>query len=675
MTVPALPFARSALAIGIAAACLPAGVQADESSQLEPVVVTASGYEQVISDAPASISVITGEQLNKQSYTDITDAMDNVPGVYVTGGGNSQDISIRGMDNSYTLYMIDGRPLSAGRSVNTNGNDEGKQIGLPPISMIERVEVIRGPMSSLYGSQAMGGVINIITKKVADDWSGSVTTEYTHSLNDISNDGQQLSFYTSGPLIDGLLGLKVHGNWTGYEESDYQGSDDNAESTPDSDIRQGGAEFTLTPDEDNAFTLGYTASKKEYTHNAGVSIADDSDTSRYRYDKDVYTLGHKGSYGSFLTDTYLQHDISENVLDSDDEKREEVTTFNNQTTYFWGDHMLTFGGQYKFEQLTDETNGLLASNVPGAVDNVDRWIAALFVEMEWSLTEDLNVTTGLRYDDDELFGGHLSPRVYANYHLDPQWTLKGGVSTGYSQPSLSAATEGFGRRTGQGSAIIIGNEELDPETSTNYELGTVFQNQSGTLSAGATLFYTQFKDKISEDRLCQGPDEGFSDPAFRECSYAGTDYYFVSTYRNIDEAVMQGIELSLDYAITPSVNLSSSYTYTDSEQKSGEFKGEPLNKIPEHMLNVALDWQATHDLNLWAQGNYRGETSDYLSRTSMSEGTPSYTFFDVGVVYALNESARVKAGLYNIADKEVTNDTYGVVLDGRRLNLGLTMDF
>jgi outer membrane receptor for ferrienterochelin and colicins len=93
------------------------------------------------------------------------------------------------------------------------------------------------------------------------------------------------------------------------------------------------------------------------------------------------------------------------------------------------------------------------------------------------------------------------------------------------------------------------------------------------------------------------------------------------------------------------------------------------------MLNVALDWQATHDLNLWAQGNYRGETSDYLSRTSMSEGTPSYTFFDVGVVYALNESARVKAGLYNIADKEVTNDTYGVVLDGRRLNLGLTMDF
>src|SRR5690606_39867572 len=101
-----------------------------------------------------SISVITREELEKQSYTNIVDAMKNIPGVYVTGGGQSQDISIRGMTSTYTLYLVDGRPISAGRSVNTNGSDGGKQIGLPPLSMIERVEVIRGPMSSLYGSEA-----------------------------------------------------------------------------------------------------------------------------------------------------------------------------------------------------------------------------------------------------------------------------------------------------------------------------------------------------------------------------------------------------------------------------------------------------------------------------------------------------------------------------------------
>src|SRR5690625_873520 len=162
ITTP-LPFTRTALALAITAAMTGNSAMAQEAERLEPVVVTAAGYEQALRDAPASISVISGEELSKQSYSDITDAMDNIPGVYVTGGGGSRDISIRGMSKAYTLYMVDGRPISDGRSVNTNANDQSKQITLPTISMIERIEVIRGPMSSLYGYQAMCAVVNIIT--------------------------------------------------------------------------------------------------------------------------------------------------------------------------------------------------------------------------------------------------------------------------------------------------------------------------------------------------------------------------------------------------------------------------------------------------------------------------------------------------------------------------------
>jgi len=121
--------------------------------------------------------------------------------------------------------------------------------------------------------------------------------------------------------------------------------------------------------------------------------------------------------------------------------------------------------------------------------------------------------------------------------------------------------------------------------------------------------------------------------------------------------------------------MDASYTYTESEQKSGEFKGDPLNKNPKNMANVSFDWQTTDRLGLWLQGNYRGEASEYLGRNSMSDATPGYGFVDTGLNFKLKPDTTVKAGVYNVLNREVTNDDYGVVLDGRRLNVGLTVDF
>ncbi|AEX99860.1 TonB-dependent receptor, plug [Oceanimonas sp. GK1] len=672
-------FTRTALSKALGLALLGAGsaAVADEFTALDTVVVTAAGFEQNIAEAPASISVISREELQKKAYTDITDAVKNIPGVYVTGGGKAQDISIRGMAPAYTLYLVDGKPVSAGRSVNTNGSDGGKQIALPPISMIERVEVIRGPMSSLYGSEAMGGVINIITRKTEGAWSGTISSDYTKSFNEVSNDARQVNLFAGGALIPGLLAAQINGSWQGADESDFAGGDDGAASTPDSTRTKGGVKLILTPDEANEIGLAWDTAALDETATPGKSIGftdgrgNPTEASTYTYHKDVYQLSHDGRYGDLMLSSYLQHDVSEQVQDLT--KREEVTIFNTQGSYFWRDHVLTLGGQYKFEDFTDETNGLLASGVPGAVAQVDRWIAALFAEAEWSLTDRLNLTTGLRYDDDELFGGHLSPRAYVTYLLTPEWTLKGGVSTGYKQPGLAEATEGFGRRTGRGTALIIGNPDLQPEKSTSYEAGFVYQSQELGLNSSLMVFRTEFKDKIAEDRVCQNGDMG--DQSSWTCQFNGNDYWFLSERKNIAEAEMQGAELSLDYDLTRDLHLSSSYTYTESEQKSGEFAGEPLNKIPEHMANASLDWQSSDRLNLWAQANYRGETSDFLSRTSMSDGTPGYTFFDAGLVYALTPGTDLTAGIYNIADKEVTNETYGAVLDGRRVNLGIRIDF
>ena len=324
------------LVLGALAACATGNISAESVQQLESVVVTAAGHEQQVVDAPASISVITREELEQKSYNDVVDAVKNVPGVYVTGGGSSQDISIRGMAASYTLFLVDGRPVSAGRSVNTNGADGGKQIGLPPLSMIERIEVIRGPMSSLYGSEAMGGVINIITRKVTDSWQGTVNAEYTKSVNDISNDGQNVNAFVGGPLIPGRLGLRVNGAYTGVDESDYQGGGDNAESRPETKRRQGGAELVFTPNQANTFTLGAHSSKQETTHTPGKSVETTTTglPSTYEYKKDVYTVTHDGKYGDFWINSYIQHDVSEKVQDQ--EKKEKITLFNTQANYLPG---------------------------------------------------------------------------------------------------------------------------------------------------------------------------------------------------------------------------------------------------------------------------------------------------------------------------------------------------
>lgn len=651
----------------------------EDDIKLNNLVISASGFEQQISDAPASITSVSGEELSKRSYSDVSDAVKNIPGIYMSGGGNARDVSIRGMDSSYTMFLVDGRPVSAGRNVNSNGTDGGKQIGLPPASMIERVEVIRGPMSSLYGSEAMGGVVNIITKKPTEEWHGSVSAEYTKSDSRVNEDSNQMEANIGGGLIPGLLGLQLHGVQYQSEESKLQVDDvKSGESQPDTNRKQGGATLVLTPDDSNTFELGYTASRMDYSHSPGVSIPEDNEASSNTYEKDVYQLNHNGVYDAISFESYLQHDVSERV--QDDTKKEKMTILNTQGTYLWGNHMVTFGGRYQYEDFTDETNGLIGLSDKASA-NATRWLGALYSEVEWSVLDSLNVTTGLRYNDDEYFGSEWTPRVYANWNFIPEFTLKAGVSTGYKQPSIPDVTEGFARGTGgphspapHPRALIVGNPDLKPETSTSYELGFVYENFDNDLEAGVTLFHTDFKDKITEERFCD-PGGDSEDPSSWSCDYHGNDYLFLSERKNVDKAHMQGIELAFSFNLAPELRLRSNYTYTRSEQRSGEFKGEPLNKQPKEMYNIGLDWQASDKTEVWLDSNIRSRTSDYQSRNAMEEGTPSYNFVDVGVNHQLTSQARLKAGIYNVADYKVTNENYGVVLEGRRYNVGITVDF
>jgi outer membrane receptor for ferrienterochelin and colicins len=679
------PFLQSALAFAVMSA-MSAAVHAegqmmqDDVTKLETIVVTtAGGFEQNIADAPASISVITGEELQKKSYTDVIDAVKNMPGVSVQGGGNNKEITIRGMGASYTKYLVNGRPVSAGRTVNGNGTDGGK-IGayLPPIDMIERIEVVRGPMSSLYGSDAMGGVINIITKKASSsNWHGSISPEYTKSNNDYANDSYGVGFYAAGPLIKDKLSLSLDGNFQGNDESDYVGGEGQKSGSSESEkkIRKLGTELVWSVNEHHDIGLRYDFTNQQYTTTLGKSVGVASQASTNENEKELYTLTHKANYDHFTVDSYYQDETTKKVYSGavSDQKQEDLKVFNTQGTFFLGDHTLTLGGQYQTEKITDTTNGL--ASVTG-LTTLDRWLFALYAENEWNITDDFALTLGARFNKDEYFGGEVTPRIYGVYHLTDVLTLKGGVSTGYKQPAISQISEGFGSRTGKGSGVIIGNPDLSPEKSTSYELGFNFSDPELGLTSSLMVFKSDFKDKIVENRLCETPGTTNSSPVQDwKCSANGNPYRFVSQMMNVSDAEMKGVEFALDYDLLYNLRASTSYTYTKSEQKSGEFKGQALNKMPKHMLNMGLDYDVSDTWNTWMDYNYRGKTSDYLSRTSMGSGTPAYGTFDAGAVFKASEKLSLTAGIYNIANKEITNSEYDIVLDGRRYTVGMNIKF
>lgn len=654
------------------------------ASKLETIVITASGYEQDLSKAPASMTVISREELDKREYSDITDVLRNTPGVVVSGSGSSQNISIRGMSSNYTLFLVDGKRQYS-KDVNPNGDDYGfeKNI-LPPMAAIERIEIIRGPASTLYGSEAMGGVINIITKKVTDEWSGTIELGTVVQDKGDAGDIKNASVYVAGPLIPNKLGLQLGLNKQEREEDSFVGGfKGNERESLNSRLT-----YLFNDQHDLQFDANFTTQDAESTVGKTVEAVDNAVDSSTRNYRSVYALTHNGHYSDQLdSTTYLQYENSKNpdrantTLDTKGIEL-ETWTFNNQWNWLLNKHKLSFGAYYKDEALNDKATNR-NPNIP-EFSELSRWSTAVFLEDTWSMTEQFNLTGGLRYDHDENYGGNLSPRLYGVYSFSDQFSMKGGVSTGYKQPDIRAATEGFysvtgggGSPTPTGRGIIRANPDLDPETSISSELGFNWKNDY--ISASLTGYVTQFKDKITEVRTCETDTDGTTTNRNNvdawKCFEGATPFYFISDRINVDEAELKGIEATVEADLTKYVALTANYTFTDTEIKSGEFKGQPLNEMPEHMFNITVDYDINDALNVWTRLHYRGETSSYLSRTSISEPNPGYEFLDVGFNYQFTPHLKGKFGVYNVLDETAENSDGDRLLDGRRYGVSFVANF
>lgn len=318
---------RSLLASAIALTCLGQTAIADEATlELDDLVVSAAGFEQKITEAPASISVISGEELQKKRVSSLAEALSEVEGVDVSGSVDKtggMNISIRGMGSEYTLILIDGKRQNPAGNITPNNFVGTKSSFLPPVSAIERIEVIRGPMSTLYGSDAMGGVVNIITKKVGAQWGGSVSVDTTLQEHYEYGDTRSTNLYLSGPLVTDKLGLALRGRYQERDASDITYYEGSVEASPtmgwnpvESDIYNAGGRLTFTPTEDHDLSFDYDKTKQRYDSSEGqlgtlgASGGYDKDQ---RYNREQYLLSHTGRFAFGTLETSFTHNETETL--------------------------------------------------------------------------------------------------------------------------------------------------------------------------------------------------------------------------------------------------------------------------------------------------------------------------------------------------------------------------
>lgn len=634
-------------------------VMADDEQNTDTMVVTASGFSQQIKEAPATISVITPEEISKKPYRDVTDALKDIPGITITGGGDSTDISIRGMDAKYTLLLIDGKKVST-RETRPNSDNSGFEQGwLPPLTAIERIEVVRGPMSSLYGSDAMGGVVNIITKKVSNKWHSGIRVESVMPYRSDEKNTYVGSFSTMGPIIDDILGIQLYGQYTNRHEDRFLYGHSGQK------LRSLNGKISLNATENQKFDFDFGRSLQNSTSTRGKT-RDKTRKDDYKRDnaRNTFALTHNGMFGDVSTTSFIAYEENNNPARQMKIKNTDIDT---HATIPFSINMLTVGGKYNYQELHDKGNELNSN-----ITKIDRWNYALYAEDEISIFDNWNITAGLRYNKDENYGSNWNPRIYSVWNIDDNFTMKGGYSTGFATPQLRQVVSDWGQVTGGGysNGVVVGNPDLKPEKSDNFEIGLAYTNDYG-IDASATAFYTKYKDKIQSYYICDTrkiPN--------RTCKYKNfnKEFDFIQGRENVDKADLKGIELTFKTPLFTDFLLSSNYSWTETEQKTGKNKGKPLNRTPKQKFNTQLDWNLTQELDLWTKVAYYGvETT--TDRSGKKIEYPGYTFWDVGASFQINKNAKVYGGVYNLFDKDVSNDDFGKTLEGRRYFIGTEINF
>lgn len=637
---PEVPMLRCVVLASAALFSMPAFTQQAPLPpiELETITVSANLTPTPTKEVGSAVTIITREELEQRQIRFVADALRSVPGVAVSRSGSVGSLTqvrLRGSEANQTLVLIDG--IEVANPVGFAEFDFGNLLAQD----IERIEVLRGPQSALYGSDAVGGVVNIITRKGKGQTRGAAFVEggargtaaggaslggstdrvdYFLSAGGLRTDGfSQFAEHLGGRERDGYRNLTAFGK-LGVQALDNLRFD----------FVGRGTDYELETDDSSAFP-----------YDADSTTDGRQAFGRAQATLDLFDGMWQQKFGASHTDqSYLN--VSESYPDSTPGFY-ETSDFEGQKTKFdyqsslkvdgeAAGHVFVFGAEHEIEEAT-------STFMPG-----DRRIeqSSLAGQYQLTLWDSLFLTGSVRGDFNDMFGDVVTYRGTGAYVFSETGTkIRGSWGTGIKNPTLF---ELYGS-----SANFQGNPNLTPENAEGWDVGVDQAFFDDRLTVETTYFDQKIEDLIS----------GVGNSAI-----------------NIEgKSNIHGVELGLSARVTDHLTVRAAYTWLDTEAPNGE----ELTRRPDHLASldvnyVFLDGRATANLGVV----YNGEQDDTFALppfyTSERVTLDSFWIVNVRGSYRLNDSAEIYGRVENVLDEEY-EEIYGFGGAGRTAIIGMRTSF
>ena len=583
----------------------------DDTSKPDEIIVKSTRSNSNVYQLGSSVEIISAEEIKKNSFSFVSEALQTSSGVYVsqTGSfGGTATVRIRGASSDQTLVLIDGVPISDPSSPG-GGYDFSSLL----TSNIDRIEILKGSQSTLWGSDAIGGVINIVTFENAsipnihlNTEIGSFNTEKIGTDFNIANEHNSLFLSYDSYKSDGISKADKR---DGNNEKDGIGS-----------------RSYLLKTNHNIFNseissnINYRESDVDYDGYGFATGVTDSDEN---------TKGRQLNWSLLLRKAFLDDQLVNSILFGESEIDRKYYTNNIENFSAKGERkFIRYVGNYSLNDNNSFTFGF--ENEEVTTSGVDFDTRSIFLLYETLISKNFGFSLGLRGDDRNNLASQETPKITAFYNLNDEWRLRANWGEGFKLPTIFQST-----------FFCCGaekpNENLLPETSEGYEIGIDYKSNENFNKIGVTFFDQDISNMI---------DFSFS----------------IGGYENIKKVYSKGVEVNFVSQLKDNITISGSFTKLDSEN---EF-GSRLSRLPEEKGNLNIDFSLGLKNNFYISLFYNGDEVD--PRGEVSDWFRS----DLNFSRNISDKAKIYFKVKNIFDEEY-QDIYGYGTEERSFSIGINL--